>query len=79
MSGPSELSNSVSTHGKTAARSPERNIQESLVQVQPARAEDLQPRYAQQIKHSDDNPDAHGWYAGFSEYQLSLFCFLFLI
>ncbi|OKL63496.1 hypothetical protein UA08_01553 [Talaromyces atroroseus] len=37
----------------------------SLVQVQPARAEDLQPSYAQQIKHSDDNPDAHGWYASF--------------
>lgn len=35
----------------------------SLVQVQPARVEDLQPRYAQQIKHDDDNPDAHGWYA----------------
>ncbi|KUL91796.1 hypothetical protein ZTR_01138 [Talaromyces verruculosus] len=35
----------------------------SLVHVQPARVEDLQPRYAQQIKHDDDNPDAHGWYA----------------
>lgn len=68
MSGPSELSTSVSTTGKTAARSPERRFQENLVQVQPARVEDLQPRYAQQIQHSDDNPDAHGWYAGFSEF-----------
>lgn len=39
----------------------------SLVQVQPARVEDLQPRYAQQIKHDDDNPDAHGWYASMSK------------
>lgn len=39
----------------------------SLVQVQPARVEDLQPRYAQQIKHDDENPDAHGWYASMSK------------
>ncbi|KAJ5818624.1 hypothetical protein N7474_004215 [Penicillium riverlandense] len=34
-----------------------------LVQVQPARLADLQPKYAAQIDHQDDNPDAHGWYA----------------
>jgi hypothetical protein len=28
---------------------------------------DLQPKYAQRINHDDDNPDAHGWYAGLSE------------
>ena len=67
MSGPSEVSNSVSVNGKTAARSPDRRLHENLVQVQPARVEDLQPRYAQQIQHTDDNPDAHGWYASFSE------------
>ncbi|PWY80386.1 hypothetical protein BO94DRAFT_537257 [Aspergillus sclerotioniger CBS 115572] len=36
-----------------------------LVNVQPARPGDLQPKYAQQIQHGDDNPDAHGWYASF--------------
>ncbi|QKX57340.1 uncharacterized protein TRUGW13939_04452 [Talaromyces rugulosus] len=63
MSGPSEISTSATTNGKTATRRP--GSLEHLVQVQPARVEDLQPRYAQQIQHSDDNPDAHGWYAGF--------------
>ncbi|GFF63431.1 putative band 7 family protein R614 [Aspergillus lentulus] len=33
------------------------------VVVQPARLDDLQPRYAQQIQHDADNPDAHSWYA----------------
>ncbi|EAW09898.1 slipin family protein [Aspergillus clavatus NRRL 1] len=33
------------------------------VSVQPARLADLQPRYAQQIQHDADNPEAHGWYA----------------
>jgi hypothetical protein len=66
MSGPSEISTSATTNGKTATRRP--GSLEHLVQVQPARVEDLQPRYAQQIQHDDDNPDAHGWYAGFSEY-----------
>jgi hypothetical protein len=36
-----------------------------LVNVQPARLDDLQPKYAQQIQHGEDNPDAHGWYASF--------------
>lgn len=38
-----------------------------LVNVQPARLADLQPRYAAQIDHQDDNPDAHGWYSSLSE------------
>jgi len=36
---------------------------QGLVNVQPARLADLQPRYAATIQHDDDNPDAHGWYA----------------
>lgn len=39
-----------------------------LVNVQPARLDDLQPKYAQQIQHGEDNPDAHGWYASFSKF-----------
>ncbi|KAJ5888560.1 hypothetical protein N7495_008601 [Penicillium taxi] len=34
-----------------------------LVNVQPARLDDLQPRYAANIQHDTDNPDAHGWYS----------------
>ena len=45
---------------------PSASARNNLVNVQPARLEDLQPKYAQQIQHSEDNPDAHGWYAGFS-------------
>lgn len=40
-----------------------------LVHVQPARLGDLQPKYAQRLEHNDDNPDAHGWYAGLSEWR----------
>ncbi|KAL1857149.1 hypothetical protein Plec18167_004624 [Paecilomyces lecythidis] len=36
----------------------------NVVKVQPARLDDLQPRYAQRIQHSEENPEAHGWYAG---------------
>jgi hypothetical protein len=38
-----------------------------LINVQPARLNDLQPKYAQRIQHDDDNPDLHGWYAGFGK------------
>jgi len=38
-----------------------------LVNVQPARLGDLQPRYAAKIDHQDDNPDAHGWYSALSK------------
>lgn len=33
------------------------------VMVQPARMEDLQPKYASTLEHDDNNPTAHGWYA----------------
>lgn len=42
----------------------------NVVKVQPARLDDLQPRYAQRIQHSEENPEAHGWYAGMSELAL---------
>lgn len=38
-----------------------------LVNVQPARLSDLQPKYAQQINHEGDDSAAHGWYASFSK------------
>lgn len=41
--------------------------QQHQIQVQPALLSDLQPKYARQIPHDEDNPDAHGWYAGFSK------------
>ncbi|EPS30168.1 hypothetical protein POX_b02820 [Penicillium oxalicum] len=51
-------------NGKAPLRDPPAaRAGQSLVNVQPARLSDLQPRYAAVIKHGDDNPDAHGWYA----------------
>lgn len=55
-------------NGKAPAQGPtvrQLNSQNGLVHVQPARLEDLQPRYASQVQHSSDDPAAHGWYAGF--------------
>ena len=49
--------------GKQALRNAERHG--GLVNVQPPRPADLQPRYAQQIEHDAENPAAHGWYASF--------------
>lgn len=66
----SSLSNPTNGHTNSNGKAPQTpsNVPAtSLVHVQPARVEDLQPRYAQQIKHDDDNPDAHGWYASMSE------------
>jgi hypothetical protein len=67
----SAASNPPSTNGHVAsgkaAQPPIQQLPSSLVLVQPARAEDLQPSYAQQIKHNQDNPDAHSWYASFSK------------
>lgn len=55
-------------NGKAPLRDPPAaRAGQSLVNVQPARLSDLQPRYAAVIKHGDDNPDAHGWYAQLSE------------
>ncbi|KAI9036281.1 slipin family protein [Aspergillus affinis] len=53
------------TNGKAPAQpSGSHHHQTGLVHVQPARLGDLQPKYAQRLEHNDDNPDAHGWYAG---------------
>lgn len=58
-------------NGKAPAQEPAarvaRNGPRPLVKVQPARMDDLQPHYAQTIQHSDDNPEAHSWYAGMSK------------
>lgn len=45
------------------------------VVVQPARIDDLQPSYAQQIQHNADNPDAHSWYASLSKSWFYFFAF----
>ncbi|KAL1971253.1 hypothetical protein VTN77DRAFT_205 [Rasamsonia byssochlamydoides] len=58
-------STDMSVNGKAPATSPERRVRDGLVMVQPARLEDLQPKYAQTIKHDEENPAAHGWYASF--------------
>lgn len=55
----------VSANGKAPAISPDHRSRRDLVQVQPARLEDLQPKYAQTITHDHENPDAHSWYASF--------------
>lgn len=55
----------ASVHEPTVARP-----MQGLVNVQPARLSDLQPRYAATIQHDDDNPDAHGWYAQLSKWPL---------
>lgn len=39
-----------------------------LVNVQAACLADLQPRYAQSLEHDEENPEAHGWYAGLSTF-----------
>ena len=49
---------------------PRHHHDRSLINVQPARMGDLQPKYAARIQHDDDNPDAHGWYAGMSKFAL---------
>ncbi|KAM5435207.1 hypothetical protein MferCBS31731_006348 [Microsporum ferrugineum] len=36
-----------------------------LISVQPARLDDLQPRYAQVLRPDEDNPAAHSWYSSF--------------
>lgn len=71
MSAPVENKN-----GKAPQGSDDRN-QNGLVNVQPPRAEDLQPSYARQIQPTAESPAAHGWYAGFSKSQQSdLFLFI---
>jgi hypothetical protein len=60
----------MSENGASTSKAPAtgRGADRSLVDVQPFRMSDLQPKYAHQIDHArEDNPDAHGWYAGLSE------------
>jgi hypothetical protein len=57
----------MSTNGAGSSKAPEDHpVPQRLVNVQPARMGDLQPKYAARIQHDDDNPDAHGWYAAMS-------------
>jgi hypothetical protein len=65
--------NGVSSTGKAPAqeRDPHpAHHERRLVNVQPARLADLQPKYAQTMQHDDENPDAHGWYASCSKYKI---------
>ena len=41
-----------------------RRDNDPLVRVQPPRREDLQPSYAQILKHDSEDDSAHGWYGG---------------
>ncbi|KAJ5519629.1 hypothetical protein N7463_000082 [Penicillium fimorum] len=56
----------MSVNGASTSKAPavDRGVHQPLVDVQPFRMSDLQPKYAHRINHDDDNPDAHGWYAG---------------
>jgi hypothetical protein len=68
--------NGITSRGKAPAqeRDPHpAHHERRLVNVQPARLDDLQPKYAQTIRHDDENPDAHGWYASCSKYYIFSF------
>lgn len=61
---------SAEPHSTANGKAPARPAQQSnsgIVNVQPARLDDLQPKYAQRIQHEEDNSAAHGWYAGLSK------------
>jgi hypothetical protein len=64
--------NGASSTGKASVHAPAapRHTGGGLVNVQPARLADLQPRYASTINHDNDNPDAHGWYAQLSKWSI---------
>jgi hypothetical protein len=57
---------STSHHTGVNGKAPLSNPAGGLVNVQPPRLSDLQPKYASVIQHDDNNPEAHGWYASFS-------------
>ncbi|KAJ5612293.1 hypothetical protein N7510_005487 [Penicillium lagena] len=58
--------NDATGHGKAPVHERDAHPHERrLVNVQPARLDDLQPKYAQTIKHDGENPDAHGWYSSY--------------
>lgn len=48
------------TNGATTSR----RRDDPIVKVQPPRREDLQPSYAQVLKHETEDDSAHGWYGG---------------
>ncbi|KKK15865.1 stomatin family protein [Aspergillus rambellii] len=52
-----------SVNGKAPVRPHHRPS--GIVNVQPARLSDLQPKYAQVLEQDHQNPEAHGWYASF--------------
>ncbi|OJJ44351.1 hypothetical protein ASPZODRAFT_135163 [Penicilliopsis zonata CBS 506.65] len=52
-------------NGKAPVTVPNLHRENGLVNVQPARINDLQPRYATTIKHDSESPDAHSWYSSF--------------
>lgn len=57
------------SNGKAPAQEPQQSHrpERGLVKVQPARLDDLQPRYASKIQHEQENSEAHGWYARLSK------------
>ncbi|CAI7677472.1 hypothetical protein N7533_006663 [Penicillium manginii] len=59
------MSTNGASTGKAPIQHPEssRHDERGLVKVQPARLQDLQPKYASKIDHDEDNPEAHGWYS----------------
>lgn len=62
------MSTNGASTGKAPIQHPEssRHDERGLVKVQPARLQDLQPKYASKIDHDEDNPEAHGWYSKLS-------------
>lgn len=66
----SEENSPLSSNHKAPASGPlpsDVGFRPSNVTVQPARLEDLQPSYAQVLKHPDGDATVHGWYASMSE------------
>lgn len=66
--------NGATSNGKTPVHERDAHAashERRLVNVQPARLDDLQPKYAQTINHDGDNPDVHGWYASCSKLDVS--------
>ncbi|KAL4809970.1 hypothetical protein BDV18DRAFT_130004 [Aspergillus unguis] len=56
----SSTNTGVNGHGKARL-----NNAGGLVDVQPPRLSDLQPKYASAIQYDESSPEAHGWYASF--------------
>ncbi|RJE21458.1 Stomatin family [Aspergillus sclerotialis] len=65
MSTPADPSVNGKAPAQPTGSQPTYHPQDQLVNVQPARLSDLQPKYAQQINHEGDDTAAHGWYGSF--------------